>query len=190
MECKEVGSKISILATAPVVGGLLGCMLASVILPYGRRKFIILANVISIAMALLALILNYWLLVVTRVGYGIAVGLIISSAPVMLEETVPHQWMDKGFGASTNLCINFGIMTTTILGVGNPPLDDYDALKSSSYWRFIYAFPIIPCAISILMFLFIHRDESLMYSLSKDDDEQSKSLVAKIYRDEDEKTRE
>lgn len=96
--------------------------------------------------------------------------------------------MDKGFGASTNICINTGIMMITILGVGNPE-HEYEDLKASSYWRFIYFFPVIPSTISILMFLFVHREDSLMYCLQNDMEDEYKNQVAKIYRDEDENTR-
>lgn len=75
--------------------------------------------------------------------FGFASGVIIATAPKIIEETVPSHLIDKGFGASTNLAVNFAIMICTIAGTGNPSENDYEALKESSNWQIIYGLPII-----------------------------------------------
>jgi len=58
---------------------------------------------------------------VWRFIHGFATGILVNACPKMIEETVPGNVMDYGFGTSTNLCINVAIMITLLLGIGLPP---------------------------------------------------------------------
>lgn len=148
---------------------------------FGRRKLIIISNIMCISFSLLCVIKNFWVIVVGRVGMGTASGLLVAATPKMIEETVPFQIIDKGFGSSTNLFVNIGIMVTAILAVNNPLTSNYDALGESENWRIIYGFPVITCGLSLLMMIFIHREDSLLFMIQQHKMKESKKLIRKIY---------
>ena len=52
---------------------------------------------------------NIWVIIVARFFYGFASGVLLSVAPKVLEETIPAELLDKGFGTSTNLFICVGV---------------------------------------------------------------------------------
>ena len=97
----------------------------------GRRPLVIISNILAIVFSGLSIVPNTWVIAVGRLGYGLSAGFIISATPKILEETVPAHLLDKGFGTSTNLIINAAIMGATLLAIGNPDQEDYDALKNS-----------------------------------------------------------
>jgi MFS family permease len=133
----------------------------------GRRVLVMISNLLCIGFSLMCCVENFWVIAVGRIGVGIASGLIVAAAPKIIDETVPSQYIDYGFGASTNMFINSGIMIMTLMAVANPPSDDYDALNNSSYWKIIYGSCAIPCAASFLLFLLVHREDSLFFLLEK-----------------------
>ena len=59
---------------------------------------------------------------------------------------------------------------------------------ASNYWRFIYAFPVYTNISSLVLSLLVHKEDSLMLSVQNGDDENSKSVISKIYVDEDKLT--
>lgn len=155
----------------------------------GRRIVCIISNLLCIGFSVLSIYENLWVMAVARLGFGLASGVIVAAAPKLLEETVPAHLIDKGFGVSTNMLINAGLMINTLIAVGNPDNTNYDELNDSSFWKVIYGFGIVPCALSLLMFLCIHREDSLIFYLEKDRDEEADKVLARIYSQEDQKTR-
>lgn len=129
----------------------------------GRRPLVIFSNFMAIAFAGLSLVANTYVIAVARLGFGLASGFIIAASPKILDETIPAHLIDKGFGMSTNLLINFGVMVATVLAIGNPSEDDYDALNDSWYWRFEYGFAVVPAIISLVLSFTVHREDSLLF---------------------------
>lgn len=48
------------------------------------------------------MVMNIWLIVVGRCLYGLASGVMITASAKMLEETVPSNIFERGFGNTTN----------------------------------------------------------------------------------------
>ena len=129
----------------------------------GRRSLVIISNFLVIAFAGLSLVANTYVIAVARLGFGLASVFIIAASPKILDETIPAHLIDRGFGMSTNLLINFGVMMATVLAIGNPSEDDYDALNDSWYWRFEYGFAVVPAIISLVLSFAVHREDSLLF---------------------------
>ena len=57
--------------------------------------------------------------------------------------------------------------------------------KADNFWRFIYAFPIFINLFMITSFKLFINEESIMFSLSKDDDESALRLIKKVYGEDE-----
>ena len=91
------------------------------------------------------------------------------------------------------MCVSLGLGYALPAADYNPTLGD-DALnvqakqadEGDSFWRVIYGFPVLLSAIMLFNFIFFIKEEPIMYSLSKDEDEEATFLIRKIYHaDED-----
>jgi hypothetical protein len=119
------------------------------------------------------------------------------AATKMLNETVPvFMWGRVGVVVQTMMA--FGYMLVMGMGMGLPT-DDYNPALSNAkndmakladqedtFWRFMYIFP---CFLNIWMLfnmLVFIKEDSIMFNLSKDDDESALRLIDKVYhKDED-----
>lgn len=87
----------------------------------------------------------------------------------------------------------FGYFIVIGMGVGLPSADYDPAARSiandiakvedmhDNFWRILY---IVPCFLNIWMLfsmIFFIQDDSIMFNLSKDDDESAMRLIEKVY---------
>ena len=86
----------------------------------GRRIAMISMNIIGICGSLMSVIPNYFVLLIGRFLYCFSSGVLISAVPRIIEETIPFDKYDLGFGASTNLAIDFLILIYTIIDIYMP----------------------------------------------------------------------
>lgn len=148
-----------------------------------------LSNLVCIGFSVMSTFKNLQIMAIARFGFGLGSGIIVAAAPKLLEETVPAHLIDKGFGCSTNILINVGVMLNSLIANGNPDNTDYSALKHSSFWRVIYGFGILPCLISFLMFLFFHKEDALIYLIEHEQEDETDKVLARVYSAEDKDTR-
>lgn len=71
-----------------------------------------------------------------RFVYGVGAGVIICTTPKMIEEIIPPKLMNKGFGMSTSLMINFAFFGCLLLAGGMP--DEPKDLSETKYWMIIF----------------------------------------------------
>lgn len=119
------------------------------------------------------------------------------AATKMINETVPVFMLGQ-VGVVVQTMMAFGYCLVMGMGMGLPAADYDPALHNAkndaakamdqedTFWRFLYIFP---CFLNIWMlfnmFVFI-KEDSIMFSLSKDDEESAKRLIDKVYhKDED-----
>ena len=67
-----------------------------------------------------------------RLIYGFTAGIIMCATPKMLEETIPANVAEKGFGTSTNIFINTGNFLCMMLAAWMP--ENGDELQTSKFW--------------------------------------------------------
>lgn len=154
-------TRLSVLNALTITGLTLGSFIGGSVIKYGRRRTIILNNVIAIIGACVSFIKVYEVIVLGRFLVGFAGGMIVSAAPKMLEETSPKSILDKGFGTTTNTLINVAFMISFFTAYGLA--DTKEELAKSDYWRVIYGLPIPFSLISILLLMTVHRQDSLIF---------------------------
>ncbi len=128
--------------------------------------------------------MNIWLIVVGRCLYGLASGVMITASAKMLEETVPSNIFERGFGNTTNQLGSALVLFMVIVAEFIP--DTTKSLENTSAWRLIYAFPIPFLFISLFSFLFYLQEDSLVVHLQRDEDEKVKKIIKKTYSRESE----
>lgn len=163
------------------VGGLgLGSIIGGVIIPLGRRKTILIFNVIGLLALLLSLFLNLYTIMIGKLIFGFCSGVLNVAGPKMLDETVPTTLLGA-FGILTNTYICLGIFIGMLIGMGLPKDGDIEGFKKDEFWRVIYGFPIIFCILQFFVFLILIRVDSIVYSIKKGWTDDAKYLIAKVY---------
>jgi len=174
----------TILQSCSVIGLGVGSLLGGTMLGNGKRSKIIQYNILGLAASGASLYLEFFSICVWRFIHGFATGILVNACPKMIEETVPANVMDYGFGTSTNLCINVAIMVTLLLGLGLPPESDY---AETNYWMIFYG-SAIPMFLLALLFNFtVFKYDSISFHAKNEEKEQCLAMISSVYS-EDEKT--
>lgn len=124
--------------------------------------------------------LNLWAILVGKLFFGICAGVINIAGPKMLDETVPIHLIGA-FGIATNTYICLGIFLATLLGAGLPKDGDLEGYKNDTFWRVIYGFPIIFCVLMLIVFIFILKTDSILFSLKTGKTADAKLLISQVY---------
>lgn len=109
--------------TAPALGITAGAMVGGKVMNYGRRMPLIIFNLVGAGSCLLSVFDDFYLCLTGRVMFGVATGVLITIAPRVIQETIPDQHFDKGFGAMTNVGIDIVVLTSTIMVMFLPKLN-------------------------------------------------------------------
>ena len=97
----------SLINVCSIVGMGLGAVLGGLIIPIGRRKTLIIFNIIAILSICLSLVQTMPCILVGKVIYGFAAQVLMIAGPKMLDETVPAHMLGD-FGFLTNFYITIG----------------------------------------------------------------------------------
>lgn len=101
----------SIVNFSAVLGLAIGSFSGGLIIPWGRRKTLLLFNGLTVLSIALTLFLYLPTIVAGKLLFGFCSGVINTAAPKMLDETVPEPLLGA-FGIATNGYICFGIFLT------------------------------------------------------------------------------
>ena len=99
---------------APTGGITFGSMFGAAMMKSGRRLPLVLFNIVGMGGCVLSIFDNFAIMMIGKFLFGMAAGVLIAVAPRMLEETIPHDILDKGFGATTNIGVDTLSLTSTI----------------------------------------------------------------------------
>ena len=99
---------------APTIGISIGASFGASMMLTGRRLPIIIFNVVGMVGCYLSTIDNYFVMCLGKLFFGMGAGVLIAVAPRILEETIPHEYFDNGFGATTNIGVDMMSLTSTI----------------------------------------------------------------------------
>ena len=119
----------TLLTTSSVLGVSIGAIVGGKIIAYGRRRSVLIFDVLGLLGSALSLIPNFYVILLGRLLYGFAAGVLVTACPKIVEETVPSTIMDNGYGISTNLGINLFVMFS-LLGGLIIPSDSAELLTS------------------------------------------------------------
>ena len=89
------------------IGVALGAGTANQFMKISRRQTFIGFNLLGIGACLLSVINTYSTVIIGRFIYGFVAGVMINITPKMLLETLPMDVYNSGYGAITNLAIEF-----------------------------------------------------------------------------------
>lgn len=93
-------------------------------------------NIIGAIATVFTLILDFNSMCFGRMLFGFSSGILSCATCKVLDETIPAKLMDKGFGTSTNIIINFAFFAVLIMAMGMP--ETQQELADTKYWMFIY----------------------------------------------------
>ena len=129
----------------------------------GRRKTILIFNVLSMLSLCTTLILNLPAIVIGKFLFGFATGVINVACPKMLDETVPADLLGA-FGIATNtyICLGIGL---AMIDPGLPEEGEIEAFKEDKLWRFVYGFPLVFCFLLQLSFMVFLKEDSIIFSI-------------------------
>lgn len=159
----------------------MGSIIGGVVIPIGRRKTILIFNVIGLLALLATLVLNLYTILIGKFIFGFCSGIINVAGPKMLDETVPTSLLGA-FGILTNTYICLGIFIGMLIGMGLPKDGDIEGFKKDEFWRVIYGFPLIFCILEFFIFLCIIRVDSIVYSIKRGWTDDAKYLIKKVYK--------
>ena len=132
----------SLIGSSFILGTVIGSGFAGSMIRFGRRRVLIVGNIICALAVVPTLFLNIYTICVGRFIFGFVAGIYQVNVPRMIEETVPMYLLGM-FGPFTNLANCGGKMITLGLGAFAPDDKDHKALAESNFWRYTFAVPWI-----------------------------------------------
>ena len=142
------------IGSSVIVGLAAGAMFGGKIILIGRRKTMILMNLIGMVGVSMTLIENLWMLLIGRVIYGLAVGVESVCMPRYVEEYLPLHKYSLCIGIYA-FSINIGSLFALTDAIILPKDTDTQALLDDEVlWRLIFGLPLVLFIFSTMGFLF------------------------------------
>jgi len=101
------------IGSSAVLGATIGSFSAGSIISIGRRKVMIIFNLISLVAVTGTVFLNFYSICICRFILGFSGGIFSVTLTRMIEETVPSHLLGT-FGIVTNLAMNAGNMVSIL----------------------------------------------------------------------------
>jgi len=110
------------------------------------------------------IILNFYVILAGKVILGFAGGIMITSAALYLEETVPQEVASK-YGFGINVGVTVGISIIEFGGFILPT--DEEALRDESNWLIIAFVPPTICLVNLILWMTLIRVEPLLFCVKQ-----------------------
>lgn len=69
----------------------IGSFAGGILVKGGRRRIVILLNLLAIVGVCITLIMNFWAILLGKFVWALAVGILSTAGPLMVDETVPAE---------------------------------------------------------------------------------------------------
>ena len=148
---------------------MIGSIIGGRMLMFGRRKTVIISQLICILGASITMIVHVATLSLGRVLEGIGAAMMNVVFGKLMAETLPPHLFGN-FGMAANSSMSIGLILVFGLGGILPDPKDEEANKEDELWRVIWAGPIVVGIIEILFTLFIFRLEPVGYCVMEGHD--------------------
>lgn len=192
----------SIINFASQIGKTIGAYVGGRLIMLGRRPVFLWANVFSILACLIMQVPHMVTLTIGKFLHGILITIVQIAAIKMINETVPVYKLESygpivANGLATGYLLVLGLGAILPSADYNPllPINEgsanksaYEADKADENWRLILAFPILINAIMLVIFQVYIGADSIMYSLSVNNEDDAMKLIEKIYHADESKT--
>ena len=110
---------------------------------------------------------------------GFAGGVLMCATPKALDETIPQDLMDRGFGTSTNIIINLAVFAMMILAKNMPSSEKQ--LGETKFWMLIFGFCLPFQFLAIFLHVYVYKYDSVDFCVKKGDKEGASALFRSIY---------
>lgn len=171
----------SFIGTSIVVGLAIGAFTGGKIIPYGRRRAMILTSFVGIVGVGLTMIENFYILLLGRIIFGFTAGSQGVIVVRMINENVPENYFSTCLGIYST-AQNFAALLCLCSGLILPKDDDAQGLEDSEAWRYIFAFPFILYTSIILGFTFVIRHDSPKFYVSRGERDLAMTAIHKVYK--------
>lgn len=166
---------------------IIGCLFGSIISGYmsskfGRRKTILIFDIISIIGGGIAVIGNTETYIIGRFIIGLSVGSFSTIIPIYIQEYVPSDLVGK-MGMFNFCFFSFGIVISFLIGF--PIMIKGSSISShDSWWRLMTLFPLIFIIINFIIYVLYFIEETPLYSIVHiKNKEKAKASIGYIYKD-------
>ena len=82
----------------------------------------------------------------------------------MITETVPGYKL-KVFGLATNVYLCLGVTIAMVMGLWLPERSDKPGMEKTTFWRYIFATPIVFCALQFVTLFTILKYDSIVFMI-------------------------
>jgi MFS family permease len=165
----------SIFAVGAAVGGIAAGFFAAI---YGRRRALILADIIGIASCLLFILPSTLALGLGRLVGGFSFGLMLAITPLFLKEMAPPEMSGKtGNLVQLQMCVGnlFGYASSLLLPVSQD--------ESASFsWQLILMFPALLLALQLFALMYIYPYDSPSWLVGENRIQDASLIISAIYK--------
>ena len=166
----------SIIPLGAVFGGLASSFLAD---QFGRRKIMIIMDVLTIIGCALSVIANPYLIILGRVLCGIITGVNYMVIPLYVREISPPNMSGRA-GSYFRIFFTLGIFITFLIALGlQKPANSNDEL-----WRVIFALPCVFALSRTIIFLGWLKLDTPKYYLETGQESNALAALMEIYRED------
>lgn len=144
-----------------------------------RRLMLIIADVFAIVGAALTTVAVFEVFIIGRFLLGVSAGLNGPMMPVYIRENAPPEISGK-MGSSLGISSSIGKCIGFILAFGLP----IPPKNGNSYWRMMYAVPILFSVMRIIYLVFFNHYDTPKYYALNDRDEDAKEVLKKVYSED------
>ena len=164
---------ITTATTLVPVGACFGALSGGFSEKLGRRKYLIIIDIVAIVGSVINCIPSTPTFMIGRFIGGITAGVSAAVAPLYNTEFTPNK-MRGALGAVFQINLGFGILIAYIISLPILWLPDY-------WLILVFAFPILPASIQMLMFWSKFKYEPYPWLMKKDRLDEGKKSVECVY---------
>jgi len=161
----------------PLGAGIGAVTSGSISSNFGRKKAMIITDLIAAVGVAVQLLNSQYLLVLGRLICGYCVGLNSALVPTYVSEVSPVKV--KGLmGTFNQLFICIGVLIAFFLGFGLPKGEDN---SGSQYWRFMLGLPLATLALRTFLLTTVFNLDTPKYLIMNDKPKEARKILEKIY---------
>ena len=174
---------ITIFSFFVTVGALLGASISGTLMSrIGRRKSIMLADLIMIFASGLSCIPFTVSFSIGRFIAGFAAGIFMTVPPSFVNEITPDEMLPKT-GPLVQMSTNMGLIFAYGLGLALPT-SNYSSNKMNNWWIVMFAFPGFIALYQFSYFWIFCRHDSALWCIEKGKTDESLRSLAMVYTEE------
>lgn len=171
----------SMITSIVPVGAIVGVIFGSKLATIGRRKSIIILDIIWATASIITTIRNFYILMIGRAIIGFTSGAFSVIVPLFVSEIAPVS-ISGTLGGINQFMIAFSIMIAGVLGFYVPLKGDVYLRKYSNIWIYIFLVPVILSLLQWALLLFVFKYDTPAFYTKMNQKELFHSVNKLIYK--------